>query len=116
MRNILVGALLVLVGACETIGFYGQAASGQWAILRAKQPSERLIASAETDPALRAQLQQVASLLSFAKKDLALGPEEPILELRANRSEVRRLERIRYAGVFHGSDPLVLPDRGLRHL
>ena len=61
--------------ACETIGFYGQAASGQWAILRAKQPSERLIASAETDPALRAQLQQVASLLRFAKEDLALDPK-----------------------------------------
>ena len=40
MRNILVGALLLMVGACETIGFYGQAVSGQLAILRAKQPSE----------------------------------------------------------------------------
>jgi len=72
MRNILVGVLLVMTGACDTIGFYGQAASGQWAILRAKQPSERLIASPQTDPALRAQLLQVASLLSFAKENLDL--------------------------------------------
>lgn len=75
MRNILVGILLVMAAGCETMGFYGQAVSGQWAILRAKQPSERLIASAETDPALRAQLQQVGSLLSFAKENLALDPK-----------------------------------------
>jgi hypothetical protein len=68
MRNILVGAMLLMAGACETIGFYGQAMSGQLAILRAKQPSEALIASPSTDAALRAQLQQVDSLLKFARR------------------------------------------------
>ncbi len=75
MRNILVGALLLMAGACETIGFYGQAVSGQLAILRAKQPSEALIASPSTDAALRAQLQQVDSLLKFARENLALDPK-----------------------------------------
>ncbi len=75
MRNVLVGVLLLMVGACETVGFYGQAVSGQLAILRARQSSQELIEAPTTDPALRAQLQQVASLLDFARDHLALDPK-----------------------------------------
>jgi predicted aminopeptidase len=72
MRSFLVGALLLMAGGCETLGFYGQAVSGQWEILDAKQSSEFLIESPYTDAALRAQLQRVQSLLAFAKENLDL--------------------------------------------
>jgi predicted aminopeptidase len=75
MRSFLVGALLLMAGGCETLGFYGQAVSGQWEILHAKQSSEALIESPSTDAALRAQLQQVEALLDFAKENLDLDPK-----------------------------------------
>jgi predicted aminopeptidase len=75
MRSIFVGVLLLIVGACETVGFYGQAVSGQLAILRARQSSRDLIKAPTTDSALRAQLQQVTSLLDFAQAHLALDPK-----------------------------------------
>ncbi len=75
MRSFLVGALLLMAVGCETLGFYGQAVSGQWEILHAKQSSELLIESPSTDAALRAQLQQVQFLLAFARENLDLDPK-----------------------------------------
>ena len=70
-KLLLVGAAGVLSG-CTTIGYYGQAAQGQWQVMSARQPVSRLIASEETDPALRERLGVAREILSYAESDLAL--------------------------------------------
>lgn len=74
MRAVLFVLFTVLASSCETLEFYGQAAAGQWSIVRHEEPAGKLIASANTDADLRDQLMTVAALLQFAENRLALEP------------------------------------------
>ncbi len=53
-------------------GYLLQAARGQWQLLRARQPIERVIASPATDATLRARLELVRETRDFASRELAL--------------------------------------------
>jgi predicted aminopeptidase len=74
MRVVLFALSTVLAASCETLEFYGQAAAGQWSIVRHEEPAGKLIASANTDPTLKDRLMTVAALLRFAEDRLALEP------------------------------------------
>jgi predicted aminopeptidase len=74
MRAVLFVLLAALTASCETLQFYGQAAAGQWSIVRHEQSTAKLIASANTDAKLRDRLVTVAALLRFAEDRLALEP------------------------------------------
>jgi predicted aminopeptidase len=53
-------------------GYLLQAAHGQWQLLRARQPIQRVIASDSTDPTLRARLELVREARDFASHELGL--------------------------------------------
>jgi predicted aminopeptidase len=53
-------------------GYLWQAAHGQWQLLRARQPIQRVIASEATDATLRTRLELVRAARDFASRELAL--------------------------------------------
>jgi predicted aminopeptidase len=72
---ILIALLLVGVAAvsgCQTLGFYRQAAVGQYQIFANQQPVEKVIAHAQTPAQLREQLQLLQQLRVFAETELRL--------------------------------------------
>jgi predicted aminopeptidase len=71
---IIVGFILIVVGlsGCETISFYRQAIKGQYQLIAGQQPIDKLVASTNTEPRLRKQLQLVQDLRGFADKELKL--------------------------------------------
>lgn len=66
---LLLSALLV---ACETIGYYGQAARGQLGILLAREDIQRLLADEDLAPELAARFQELLAIREFAATELAL--------------------------------------------
>ncbi len=64
--------VLILLGGCETISYYSQAAQGQWALWRLRQPIEQLVVDSSLDPVLKQRLQQVQMIRQFASRQLAL--------------------------------------------
>jgi len=60
----------LLLGGCT--GYYLQAAAGQAALMRARQPLEQLLADPGTPPGLRQQLLVVDAALVFARAELGL--------------------------------------------
>ena len=74
IRAFVLATLGLLAASCETLGYYWQAASGQWSIEHARRPTTDLMASRQTDPKLRDRLLLVDRLLQFAKEKLALEP------------------------------------------
>ena len=68
----LLGTLLVLLSGCETLRFYGQAASGQLDLLLSRKPVVALLEGDAVEPELRAQLERSQQLLSFIEDELGL--------------------------------------------
>lgn len=66
----LLAAALLLAGC--GVGYYAQAARGQFAVMRAREPVERLIASPKTDDTLREQLVRARRIRDFATEELRL--------------------------------------------
>ena len=73
--RLLTGALL-LMSTCALsgcgVGYLLQAGQGQWQVLRARQPIDRVIGSDATDANLRARLELVRSAREFASRELGL--------------------------------------------
>ncbi|MBI3881489.1 MAG: aminopeptidase [Verrucomicrobia bacterium] len=66
-------ALLLALCGCESCRFYGQAARGQWQMLTAPKPIADFLASTNTPPKLRAQLEFVLRVRTFAERELHLS-------------------------------------------
>lgn len=58
----------VLLGGCETLAYYGQAAGGQLALMARTRPAEEV----EADPALRERLRLALEIRDFASRELGL--------------------------------------------
>lgn len=74
-----VTTFLLLNSGCQTIGYYSQAASGQWQVLRDREPVERVMATLEErradDPEAELLYQRLAftqRLLAFSEQQLAM--------------------------------------------
>ena len=65
------GFVLILSG-CTELGYYRQAAAGQWALLRACRPVSAVLADPTTSSELRQRLETAQSLRAFASTELAL--------------------------------------------
>ena len=65
-------ALSVELGGCASLSFYGQAVSGQWALLAKSRPVAEVQADATTPDALVQGLTQAQQILHFAEHTLAL--------------------------------------------
>lgn len=64
-------AAALLLAGCG-LGYYAQAARGQFAVMRAREPVERLIAAPDTTDTLRAQLVRARRIRDFATEELRL--------------------------------------------
>jgi predicted aminopeptidase len=70
---VLAALLLILcIAGCESLGYYGQAASGQVSILTKRQSINKLLAAQDTPEELKTRLQLVQELLQFAERELDL--------------------------------------------
>lgn len=64
--------LAMLLSGCETIGYYAQAARGQWQLLSSREPVSDLLASEQTEPALKQRLALVNEVRDFAQQQIGL--------------------------------------------
>ncbi len=65
-------ATLVMLPACRTVAFYGQAAHGQLEILQKSRPNSEVAADPASPPLLRSQLAAVERIRGFATDHLSL--------------------------------------------
>ncbi|MFW9082091.1 aminopeptidase [Pseudomonas sp. P2757] len=64
--------LFLLLNGCASVSYYGQLASGQLQLLRAREPVEKVIADPARDAKLRSHLAQSQKARTFASKHLHL--------------------------------------------
>ena len=64
--------LVLLLGGCATLQFYGQAVRGQWQLMHARTSIDRLLSDTQTDPQIVAQLNLSRQILGFAQSHLGL--------------------------------------------
>ena len=62
----------LLLGGCSSLSYYAQLAGGQMALLRAREPVDRIVADPARDPTLRAQLIKSQQARAFASDHLHL--------------------------------------------
>jgi len=60
------------LSGCSTLGYYSQAVGGHLALMRAREPIERLLADENTDPELRAKLETLTAARAFGVSELGL--------------------------------------------
>jgi predicted aminopeptidase len=68
---LLLGVVAVVSG-CQTLGFYAQAAKGQYQLFATREPIATLIAASNTPARLKEQLQLLQRLRAFAETELKL--------------------------------------------
>ncbi|HVW69504.1 MAG TPA: aminopeptidase [Steroidobacteraceae bacterium] len=71
MRWLLITALLAALQGCGTL-YVIQAANGEWHVMRARQPIDKVIADPRTPGTLRNTLTEVKSAREFASRELKL--------------------------------------------
>ncbi len=75
-RAILVATLCLLIGGCTTIGYYAQSVEGHLRLMARTRAIPDLVNDADTDPALRKQLERVSAIREFASRQLSLPDNE----------------------------------------
>jgi predicted aminopeptidase len=70
-RGLVLAAACTLLSGCGT-AYLMQAASGQWHVMHARVPIEKLLADPSTAPELRARLTEVRAARDFAAQELGL--------------------------------------------
>ncbi|HEX4377856.1 MAG TPA: aminopeptidase [Steroidobacteraceae bacterium] len=71
-RLLAVLLLLAVLPGCAGVRYVSQAAHGQWQLMRARQPIDKVIADPTSSEALKARLQLVKDARTFAATDLKL--------------------------------------------
>src|SRR5579862_7559114 len=72
LQTLLAALIGSMLSGCASLGYLGQAAHGQWQLLRARRPIERVIADPHSSDTLRARLRLVQDAREFAVTDLGL--------------------------------------------
>ena len=72
LRILFPGVLFLFLNGCAGVSYYGQLASGQLQLLRAREPVSTVIADPGRDPLLRAHLTQSQKARTFASQQLQL--------------------------------------------
>jgi len=71
-RLALIAAAFLSIAGCATLGYYGHAIGGHYAILGRADPIDDLIERPSTDPALKRKLERVVAIRDFASRELGL--------------------------------------------
>ncbi len=79
-------ASTLLLNGCEMLGYYSQAARGQWQILNNQKPIDALLAQTSSEAKLSNQLELILQLRQFADQHLHL----PVAENYLNYVDVGR--------------------------
>ncbi len=69
---LLTGTALLALAACGDLGYYRQAAQGQWDLLSHRRDIHQVLADPATTPALREKLTDVLAIRDFASRELDL--------------------------------------------
>lgn len=73
MKNLVLMTLsAVLLSACETLSYYGQAVGGQLYILTHRRQIESMLAEGGIDPVVESQLELILEIRAFAEAELGL--------------------------------------------
>jgi predicted aminopeptidase len=72
VRRFLPGLMVLLLSGCSSVSYYGQLASGQWQLLRAREPVSAVIADPSRPQLLREHLAQAQKARTFASEQLHL--------------------------------------------
>jgi predicted aminopeptidase len=73
MRRFLVLILSTpVLSACSTVGYYAHLAHGEYSLMSARQPIDKVIADPKTDPALKSKLELAEQARAFASDHLQL--------------------------------------------
>jgi predicted aminopeptidase len=72
VRCLLVGLVLLALNGCSSVGYYSQLASGQWQLLRVREPVSEVIADPSRPQQLREHLAQSQKARTFASQQLHL--------------------------------------------
>ncbi|AZF18835.1 aminopeptidase [Pseudomonas sp. R3-52-08] len=72
IRRFLPGLIAVLLSGCSSVSYYSQLASGQWQLLRAREPVAEVIADPARPQGLREHLVQSQKARTFASEHLHL--------------------------------------------
>ncbi|WP_074818370.1 aminopeptidase [Pseudomonas syringae] len=72
LRHLLAPMALTLLAGCSSVSYYGQLARGQWQLLQAREPVEKIIADPTRDAGLREHLAQSQLARRFASEHLHL--------------------------------------------
>lgn len=72
LRVAMLSAVAIVLSGCESIGYYAQAARGQWQLLSSRQSVGDLLANEQTDPALKQRLQLINEVRDFARRQIDL--------------------------------------------
>lgn len=83
IRCLLAIAMLLLLSGCSSVRYYSQLASGQWQLLKSREPVDALIADPQQPSALRQQLTRAQAARTFATQQLHL-PDNQSYRLYAN--------------------------------
>lgn len=83
LRRCAVPLLALLLGGCSTLDYYAHLGQGQWQLLQARQPIERLLHNPATDPDLARRLTLSQQARDFASASLQL-PENRSYRLYAD--------------------------------
>lgn len=68
----MLSVISLLLSGCEAVGYYTQAARGQWQLLSSRESVDELIASEQTDPVLKQRLELVNEVREFAQQRIGL--------------------------------------------
>jgi predicted aminopeptidase len=71
LRGLLLALLLVSLSGCGTL-YVAQAAGGEWHVMRARKPIDKVLADPNTPPSLRDTLSEVRAAREFASRELKL--------------------------------------------
>ncbi|AWA37131.1 aminopeptidase [Pseudomonas sp. 22105] len=72
LRVLFPGVMILLLNGCSSLSYYGQLASGQLQLLRAREPVAKVIADPARDAKLRTHLAQSQKARAFASEHLHL--------------------------------------------
>lgn len=75
-KVILAVTLCLLLGSCSHVAYYAQSVEGHLQLMARTRAIPDLLSHADTDPALRKQLERVSAIREFASRQLALPDDE----------------------------------------
>jgi len=72
-KAVLAGALMLAgLAGCSSLGYYVQAARGQWSVLSSARPIDEWLVDPEASPELKQRLRQAREIRAFASRELSL--------------------------------------------